>query len=212
MRALVNAQSDMEVVAEADNSETALAKSIELKPDILSLDLTMPGGESVKVIERLRCESPATRVIVLTMHNDAAYCRATLAVGAWGYVIKTAADTDFITAIRAVHRGNRYVDRELQDAITQPLLSRSSDGGGQTAAWNVVALSRREREVLALLAQGYTNQAVANQLSLSVKTVESYRARLMVKLGFETRADLVRYALETGLLAGDVPDAPPPPR
>lgn len=190
LRMLLNAQADIEVVAEAADTREALALVGETTPDVLTLDLTMPGGGSIKLIERLREEYPKTKVVVLTMHDDPAYLRAVLAAGGAGFVVKSAADADLLTAIRAAARGRIFVDLKLQEQ-TEP---RISPGKGEAC------LSPREREVLVFLAKGHTNQEIADRLFLSVKTVETYRARLMEKLGLRTRADLVRYAQEIGLL------------
>jgi DNA-binding NarL/FixJ family response regulator len=191
LRMLLNAQPDMEVVGEAADAREALAHALAAAPDVLTLDLTMPGGGSLKLVEQLRERLPQTHVLVLTMHDDPAYCRAALGAGAAGYVVKTAADAQLLTAIRAVARGRLFVDPGLPGA-----------GGGPAAApAEAHPLSAREREVLTLLAQGHTNQVIADRLFLSVKTVETYRARIAEKLGLRTRADLIRYAVETGLLA-----------
>lgn len=192
LRLLINAQPDMEVAGEAASSHEVLAKTRAAGADVLILDLTMPGGGAIKVIERLRRECPDTRVLVLTMHDDAAYLRAVLAAGGSGYVVKTAADAELLTAIRAVAGGRTFVDLSLGD-----------DGLGQPGP---AGLSPREREVLALLARGHTNQEVADRLFLSVKTVETYRARSADKLGLRTRADLTRYAMGAGMLGPDAPD------
>ena len=205
LRMLINAQPDLEVVGEAANAREALTQAKALTPDVLTLDLSMPGGGSVKTIERLRQECPRTRVLVLTMHDDAAYLRAVLAAGGSGYVVKSAADAELLTALRAVARGRTFVDLDL-DPLQAPLTlgqdaTRPNSPGGQ-------ALSRRENEVLELLAQGLTNKEIAERIFLSVKTIETYRARLMEKLGLRTRADLVRYALEMGLLTSN--KKPPP--
>jgi two-component system response regulator NreC len=136
------------------------------------------------------------------MHDDPAYVRAALAIGAAGYVVKSAADTELISAIRAVHQGRIFVDAQLVVAPTgADALGVSSRGDSSRAP--IETLSSREREVLALIAQGHTNQAAADQMGLSVKTVESYRARLMEKLGLASRADLTRVAIECGLLGAN---------
>jgi len=205
LRLLINAQPDMAVVGEAASTHEALDKSRALDPDVLTLDLTMPGGNSIKLIERLRQECPRIRVLVLTMHDDPAYLRAVLAAGGAGYVVKTAADVDLLTAVRAVAGGRMFVDVSLTEG------TEHVDPRGEIAAGprGLTSLSGREREVLALLAKGHTNQEIARKLFLSVKTVETYRARITGKLGLRTRADVVRYALEVGLLAP--PDANPEP-
>lgn len=199
LRLLLNAQPDLEVVGEAGDSQEAVVKTRELRPDVLTLDLNMPGGSSIKKIERLRQECPQTRILVLTMHDDPAYLRAVLAAGASGYVVKKVADTELMTAIRAVAAGRTFVDLPLTPGQMQTVLHDPSVPSGTSG------LSRRERQVLESLGQGHTCQAIADRLSLSVKTVETYRARIAEKLGLKTRADFVRYAAETGLLTFDAP-------
>jgi DNA-binding NarL/FixJ family response regulator len=198
LRMLINAQADMEVVGEAATSREAMAQAQKLTPNVLVLDLNMPGGGSVKVIERLRQEHPQVRVLVLTMHDDPAYLRAVLAAGGAGYVVKTAADVDLLTAIRAVSRGRTFVDLDLSENNLGQVLGHPA---GTTGSAGASPLSPREQEVLGLLAQGHTNREVAERLFLSVKTVETYRARIAEKLGLKTRADIIRYAVELGILA-----------
>ena len=193
LRLLINGQPDMEVVGEAGDGAEALRQTRALCPDVLTLDLSMPGGSVIPVIERLKQECPQTRVLVLTMHDDAAYLRTVLAAGGSGYVVKKAADAELLTAIRTVHRGRAFVDFDLNAGTLPGLLDGPSGPAG--------VLSQREREVLELLAQGHTNQVIADRLYLSVKTIETYRTRIADKLGLKTRADLVRYALEMGILS-----------
>jgi DNA-binding NarL/FixJ family response regulator len=198
LRLLIDTQPDMETVGEAGDFPEALRLARTARPDVLILDLTMPGGTGVKTIERLVKECPQARVLVLTMHDDPSYLRAALAAGAFGYVVKKAADSELLSAIRAVAQGRAFVDLDVSGGKMQTVLG-NRDGDG-AAAGPAAALSPREREVLGLLAQGHTNQVIADRLFLSVKTVESYRARLMQKLGLTNRADLFRYAVEIGLL------------
>jgi DNA-binding NarL/FixJ family response regulator len=200
LRLLINGQPELEVVGEAANVQETLSKTHELSPDVLTMDLAMPGGSGIKTIERLRQECPLTRVLVLTMHKETSYLNAALAAGAFGYVIKSAADTELLAGIRAVYRGRTMVDLDLSET------QRPNALGCQTASKSVgsgAALSKREREVLELLAQGYTNQQAADRLFVSVKTVETYRARVAEKLGLRSRADIVRYAVEMGILGPD---------
>ena len=202
LRLLINAQPDLEVVAEAASAPEVVKQAAAAAPDVVTLDLSMPGGSGVQTIERLRQECPRVRVLVLTMHDDPAYLRAVLAAGGAGYVVKTAADTELLTAIRAVAQGRTFVDLNLSGGQVQAVLG----GGGGRRAAGLDQLSPREREVLGYLAQGHTHQQIADRLFLSVKTVETYRARIADKLGLRTRADVVRYAVEVGLLgAGKVP-------
>jgi DNA-binding NarL/FixJ family response regulator len=199
LRLLINTQPDMEAVGEAGDFPEAMRLTRTVRPDVLILDLTMPGGTGIQTIERLAAECPATRIVVLTMHDDPSYLRAALAAGAAGYVAKKAADSELLSAIRAVSGGRAFVDPEMSAAQGRTVRNDNA-GAGVAPAVPAPRLSQREREVLELLAQGHTNQAVADRLLLSVKTVESYRARLMQKLGLSSRADLIRYAVEVGLL------------
>jgi two-component system, NarL family, response regulator NreC len=195
LRLLINTQKDMEVVGEAGNHQEVLSKVRQLRPDVVTLDLSMPSGTGAMVIKTLAQELPQTRVVVLTMHDDPAYFRMAMAAGAFGYVVKKAADSELLDAIRCVARGRVFTQVELSsDCRTPPSIP-------QPTPRPLDSLSNREREVLVLIAQGYTNQAVADRLHLSVKTVESYRARLMAKLGLCNRAELTQLAIDTGLLA-----------
>ncbi len=197
LRLLLESQDDMEVVAEAGDFAEMLTKLTEIRPDVITLDLSMPGGMGLGAIEKIRELVPETRVIVLTMHDDPAYLRTALAMGVSGYVVKSAADTELLSAIRAVSQGRVFVDARSSTATTGTTLQSSA---APPVDSRFKKLSAREREVLGLIAQGHTNQAVADQLDVSVKTIESYRSRLMEKLGLRNRADLTRFAIEQGLL------------
>ncbi len=200
LRLLLHTQPDMEVVGEAGDFPEAVRLTSSARPDVLILDLTMPGGNGIQTIERIVKESPQPRILVLTMHDDPSYLRAALAAGAAGYVVKKAADTELLSAVRAVSQGRMFVDLDMSGARMQTILGEKDDGANTATTGPASTLSPREREVLQILAQGHTNQAVADRLFLSVKTVESYRSRLMQKLKLSTRADLIRYAVEVGLL------------
>lgn len=199
LKLLINLQSDMQVIGEAGAHDEALAKSRELKPDVLVLDMTMPGGTGVQVISALARECPETRVVVLTMHDDMAYFRLAMAAGAFGYVIKKSADTELLEAIRCVAKGKTYAQAQLAADTSRPTVAIGELRTRETPLLDL--LSEREREVLILVSQGHTNQAVADKLDVSVKTIESYRARLMSKLGLQNRAELTRLAIDAGLLA-----------
>ena len=191
LRMAIEAHSDLEVVGEAGNLTEAIEAVATLHPQIITLDLTMPGPSGVA-----GAAQPGVRVIVVTMHDDPAYVRTAIAMGAAGYVNKSAADTELISAIRAVARGRVFID--VGDAATlESILSPATIKVGKSP---VDTLSDREREVLGQVARGYTNQKIADEIGLSVKTVESYRARLMKKLGLKERADLVRLAIERGII------------
>ena len=196
LRMLLEAQPDLHVVGEAGTTAQALELLASLAPNVITLDLSMPGQGGISSIEKLRAAAPAARILVLTMHDDPAYVRAAIAMGVMGYVVKSAADTELISAIRSVAAGRSFIamgDRESLESV----LAAPPSAGGKTP---LDSLSEREREVLVQVARGHTNQSIADGLGLSVKTVESYRARLMKKLGFKDRADMVRFAYELGML------------
>ena len=196
LRLLLDAQSDMAVVGEAADGIEVTQKVKELRPDVVVLDLSMPGPRSGTVIRQVRRACSSTRVLVLSLHDDAAYVRSSLFAGAAGYLVKRAADTELMSAIRAVHAGRTFVD------LTRPTgrkasLHRERIVGEAEAPKR---LSAQERTVLRLLAQGHSNQAIADRMRLSVKTVETYRTRLSQKLGLKGRAQLYRFAAESGIL------------
>jgi len=197
LRLLLQSQPDLEVVGEAGDFDEVMRLAEELSPDVITLDLSMPGGSGLAAIERLRSSAASTRIVVLTMHDDPVYVRSALAAGASGYLAKSAADSALIGAIREVHRGRIFIDVEGGEQLTSMLAPQGRDA---EAPAPIATLSAREREVLVLVAEGHTNQAVADRLGLSVKTVESYRSRLMQKLGLTSRAELTRLAMELGLL------------
>ena len=199
LRMLLGAQRDIEVVGEAADGLEVSSRARELRPDIVLLDLSMPGPRSGDVIRQVLRACPTTRVLILTMYDDVAYLRSALSAGAVGYLVKKAADTELISAIRAVHSGRTFVDLTHTTGEAPVSLSHESAGQGETPK----KLSRREREVLRMLAQGHSNQQIADQIRLSVKTVETYRTRLSEKLGLKGRAELFRFASEFGILDAD---------
>lgn len=199
IRLLIDSQADMEVVGEAANCHDAARLTRELTPDVLTMDLTMPGS-SIKTIERLREVCPLTQIVVLTMHDEASYLRSALAAGCSGYVAKSGADSELLSAIRAVHRGRIFVELAHQQGMVPTLLGDAGPHRRGKEGDALSDLSRRERQVLELLGQGYTNQEAADRLFLSVKTVETYRSRISEKLGLRSRADFVRLAVELGLI------------
>jgi len=201
LRLLLDAQDDMDVVGEAADGAEALKLTREKRPHVVLLDLAMPGQGGPATISAMRQASPDTRVLVLTMHDDPAYVRAVLDAGAAGYVVKTSADTDLLRAIRRVHGGGVFVDKIFGEELAAPAPKRTTHRSNRGDAWEAMKpLSGREQEVLQLLAHGHTNQEVADRLELSVKSVETYRSRLMEKLGLRSRAEMIRYALDHGFL------------
>jgi DNA-binding NarL/FixJ family response regulator len=206
LKLLIGAEPDMEVVGEAADGPEAVRRAHTTVPDVVLLDLSMPGGRGTQTIEELVRRAPTAasppHVLVLTMHDDAASMQAALLAGASGYIVKKAADIELLTAIRAVYRGRTFVDltrpgEEARSPGNRPD-SRNSPPGGQPKP-----LSPREGEVLRLLAQGHTYREAADQLGVSVKTIETHRKRLADKLGLKSRAQLFRFAIDVGLLEGE---------
>lgn len=200
VRLLVSTQRDMQVVGEAGDGAEVVELAKALKPDVVTLDLSMPHSIGADTVSRLHAESPQTRVLVLTAYDDPAQLQAVLAAGASGYVVKSAAETELLAAIRAVHQGRTFVNLTFSDRLVQTVLGKVPMKECGTVKPTAL-LSQREQEVVELLVQGYTNQEAADRLFLSVKTVETYRARLLAKLEMKSRADLVRYAVEQGLIS-----------
>lgn len=193
LRMLLEAQDDIEVAGEAGDGSDVSRKAHALQPDVVLMDLTMPGPHSGEVIRQVLRACPKTRVLILTMHDDPAYLASAMAAGAAGYVVKKVADSELLLAIRAVHAGRTFVD--LTQTLRPPHALPGSDRVQQPKE-----LSRRERDVLRLLAQGHSNQQIADHIRVSVKTVETYRTRLREKLGLRGRAELYRFAVESGIL------------
>lgn len=192
LKMLLNAQEDLLVVGEATNGVEAFNAVREHAPDVLLLDISMPKTDGLQALQHIRRAYPLVRVLVLTMHEEEGYLKRALEAGAAGYCPKSAADAELISAIRAVMQGNVYIHPSHTKWLLDKMLPTSNFPS--TAA----ELSEREGAVLKLVALGNTNQEIAAQLSLSVKTVESYRARGMEKLGLKSRAALVRYAIQEG--------------
>ena len=199
LRRVIEAEADFKVVGEAANAAATIAEVAAQRPDILLLDVSMPGGGGIAALDEIRKASPATRILVLTMHEDPAYLRVALVSGASGFLLKHAAGRELVTAIRAVLQGRTYVDPTLAGVALHEAL-RPALTSQETASDR---LSPRETQVLRDLALGFTNKEVAERLAVSVKSVETYRARLFEKLGLERRADLVRYAIAHNLMTPD---------
>jgi two-component system response regulator NreC len=190
LKLLLEAEQDLEVVAEAGDVEETIRKLKAYKPDVLLLDLHMPGGPSLQAIPEMRDASPQTRIVVLTMQNSPGFVREALRAGALGYVTKEAADAEVVDAVRLAATDQPYLHPKLGARLaTEPVEEGPPDD-----------LTEREVEVLRLIALGYTNSEIAAQLYLSVRTVESHRAHIQQKLRLSSRAELVRYALDHGLV------------
>ncbi|HEC23697.1 MAG TPA: response regulator transcription factor [Chloroflexi bacterium] len=198
LRLLIDSQPDMTVVGEAADGAQTLEQVEIHQPDLVLLDLSMPGLGGLESLPLIRQRSPETRALILTMHDDEGYLRQALRAGAAGYVLKKAVDSELLDAIRAVGRGETYIHPAMTRLLLSGMLPEPATTQEAINPWQ--ALSEREFDVLRLVALGHTNAEIAERLSLSVKTVETYRARGMDKLGLETRAQLVRSALTYGLL------------
>ncbi|MGQ9833107.1 MAG: response regulator [Candidatus Villigracilaceae bacterium] len=196
LKLLLESQSDFQVVGEAASGLEALSLTEKLQPDLLLLDLSMSGLGGLDALPALRKIAPATKILILTMHDDPQYLRTALKNGASGYVLKKAADSELISAIRAVLHGEMYVHPSMTRALLETMLPSAESAAPD--AWDT--LSERERSVLKLVALGHTSAEIAEKLNLSAKTVETYRARGMEKLGLPNRAALVRFALKKGIL------------
>ncbi len=193
LKLLLNAEEDFEVVGEAGNAQEAVLRAKLLQPDVLLCDVVMPGRSGIEVAREVREVAPETKVVMLSMQDDPAYVREAFGAGAMGYVLKEAADSELVRAVMEVANGGRYVNPELGARLA------FAEAQAQAEA-EADPLSDREREVLRLLALGHTNQEIAKMLYISVRTAETHRAHIMQKLRLETRAELVRYALDHGLL------------
>ena len=193
LKLLVDAEDDLEAVGEAGNARDAVFETRSLKPDVILLDIVMPDRSGLEVLPELRAEHDEAKVLVLSMQDDPRYVKEAFSVGASGYVLKEAADAEVVAAVREVARGGRYVNPELGAR----LVAAEADAARRAEE---DPLSEREREVLRLLALGHTNQEIAKQLYISVRTAETHRAHIMQKLRLSSRAELVRYALAQGLL------------
>lgn len=201
---LLNAQSDMEVAGEAGNGAEAVRSVQTTAPDLVVMDLSMGEHSGLEAISKVRSSGVGTKVLVLSMHTDASYVRMALAAGASGYVAKSVADTELLTAIRAVAQGRTFVDLAFEaQAVRSEVMEEYRQESESRPADPIRRLSGREREVLSRVAQGFTNSQIAESLGISVKSIETYRARVLEKLGLRTRAELVRFALGSGLLTSE---------
>ncbi len=193
LRLLLNAESDLDAVGEAGNVRDAIFEVRAVKPDVVLMDVVLPGESGLAGIPAVLHELPGAKVLMLSMQDDPRYVREAFAAGASGYVLKEAADAELVSAIREVAAGGRYVNPELGARLV------AAEAEAERIA-DADPLSDREREVLRLLALGYTNQEIARQLFISVRTAETHRGNVMHKLGLASRAELVGYALRRGLL------------
>lgn len=196
LKLLIDAQPDMKVVAEASDGDTAVRNAVALKPDVVVMDISMPGVNGLVATRTLKKQQPGVAVVTLTRHSDDAYLQELLRAGVSGYVLKQSAPTELLQAIRAAAAGGQYLDSTLMARVTAGFLARE----GRTVNKPGATPSQREAEVLRLIASGYSNKEIAGRLTLSVKTVEAHKANAMRKLGLKGRIDIVKYALLQGWL------------
>ena len=195
LRALLSREPDMEVVGEAASGPEALRKVDELRPDVVLMDISMPGAEGIEATAQIRRRHPQIKVLILTMHEDRRFLRSALEAGAAGYVVKRAADMELIKAIRTVQQGEGFLHPSMAKFLIEEFADTQSSPPSEDRL-----LSDREREVLRLIAEGLSYKEMADRLGISVKTIETHRERIKEKLDLHSRAELVRYALEQGLL------------
>jgi len=198
LRALLSTQADLDVVAEAESGEAAIRLGRELRPDLVLLDFSLPGMCGADAARALKQEIPRIRVLAVSVHDDPAIVRRLLEAGADGYLLKSSASDELLPALRKVAAGMSYLDPSLPRSSIAASMRRGPYPGSK-----VEVLSEREAEVSRLLAQGLTMKEIAQQLNVSPRTLETYRARAMEKLGLKSRADLIRYAMTRGWLAAD---------
>jgi two-component system response regulator NreC len=196
LKLLLDAEGDIEAVGEAGTLQEAVLRARSSKPDVILMDIVMPGASGIEATRAVLREQAVAKVLVLSLQDDGGYGGEAVAAGASGYILKEAADQELVGAVREVARGARYV----HPALGARLVVAEAE---ERARSDADPLSDREREVLRLLALGHTNQEIAKSLFLSVRTVETHRAHIMQKLGLSTRAELVRYAMQQGLLGDD---------
>jgi two-component system response regulator NreC len=191
-RMILSTQPDMEIVGEAGNGREAVELADKLHPDVVVMDVTMPGLNGIEATRRLVASSPHTRVLALSMHKDSVYVREILRAGARGYLLKDSVDADLLAAVRAVAKGEGYLSPGVSDAVLTDYRRHVTDP--------LDLLTSREREVLQMIAEGKTNKEIATSLNLSVYTIEAHRGRIMDKLNLHSTSELVRFALRSGLI------------
>jgi two-component system response regulator NreC len=197
LKMMLNAQPDIEAIGEASDGKQAISEAERLSPDVIIMDITMPECNGIEATRQIKRLLPDVRVLILTMHENEEYLFKTLRAGAAGYMLKEAADTDLISAIRVVSGGRFYLSPSAQSMLVSDYLQRVHTGEERDS---YSALTEREREILKLVAEGYTNSQIGERLFISPKTVDTHRTHIMDKLNLHSRAELVKYAMRRGLL------------
>jgi len=194
---LLNSQHDMEVVGEASDGRDAVEKARALKPNVILMDIAMPSLNGLEATRQIRRNDPNARVLVLTMYESDEYVAQMLEAGAMGYVLKKVAGSELVYAIRAVHQGEAFLYPSITKRLVEDYLRRVETGQDHASLEN---LTDREREILQLIAEGHSSKAIADLLSISLRTVQNHRAHLMQKLGIHDRGDLIKYAIQKGII------------
>src|SRR5258708_14735854 len=197
LKMMLNAQPDMEVVGEAQDGRQAFTEAQRLQPDVVLMDITMPDINGIEATKQIKKVLPDIRILVLTMHEHDEYVFQTLRAGASGYMLKEAADTELITALHVIHSGQFYLSPAAQSVMVGDYLQRVRTGEEKDS---YSSLTEREREILKLVAEGNTNNQIAERLVISPKTADTHRTHVMHKLNLHSRAELVKYAMRRGLL------------
>ncbi len=200
LRALLEAQPDIEIVSEAASGEEAVNKTREVQPDIVLMDITMPGMNGLEATGQIRQHSPNVKILVLTMHESDDYFFRSLEVGASGYFIKGGSSSELVTALRAVWQGDVFIYPTMAKKLLSDYLQRVRTGHDKES---YDGLTNREREILKLIAEGHTNQEIADLLVISTATVQTHRAHIMAKLNLHSRTELIKYAIRRGFITLD---------
>lgn len=200
LKSVLLADKKLEVIAEVSTGEDAVSEAVLKKPDIVIMDVNMPGIDGIEAAKQIKETNPEIKILILTMYTDEAYLKEGLKAGASGYVLKKAVDTELLSAIHTVLRGENYIYPTLIPSLYQTSIKQNEDDNKHS---HENSLSQREQEVLKYIALGYTHQEIADTLYISVKTVDTYKARIMDKLNVNKRSDLVRFALKHGLISQD---------
>ncbi len=200
LRSLLEAQPDIKVAGEATDGEEAVSKTREIQPDIVLMDITMPGMSGLEATRQIRRQSPDAKILALTMHEGDEYFFKILEAGASGYFIKGGSSSELISALRAVHQGDVFIYPTMAKKLLNDYLKRVRAGHDKES---YDGLTNREREILKLIAEGHTNQDIADLLVLSIATVQTHRAHIMAKLGLRSPAELIKYAVRHGFITLD---------
>lgn len=199
LKALLESNPRFEVVGEADNGRDAIQRVAELKPDLIIMDLSMPGLSGIDAIKDIRDRYPEVKALVLTVHSEEEYVLSSLEAGANGYVLKDATQNELITAAERVLNGKTYLSPDITEKVVSSYLQVNKNSQEPTTRWD--SITQRERQILKLIAEGHTNKSMAEYLCISVKTVEKHRANLMKKLDLHNVSALTTYAMEKGIIS-----------